>query len=179
MQQNAIEIDESKLPSHIQLMCELIDDLLIPVDITDVAKAHAAISAPLFEDETGPEESGIDLGFLADSPSWALGGAHVPDLQPLKTRAYEDYMGKLHLNSGAMNDHIMILYSLSDGSYHVKCLKCGAVFQADNKMFHSGLCPVHQNGYRWVSVNEIGLDLSGHYSSGATVIPKTRTYAPK
>lgn len=172
--------DGATLDPAISLMCDLIEAMCISEDdaLIEAGRAHSAISAPLLGVNANDDDSG-DLGFLVDSPSWTLGGTKVPDLPPLKTRAYEDYMGKLNLDGGAMNDHIMILYRIGDGSYHAKCLECGAVFQADNKLFHNGLCPVHQKGFRWVSVSEISLNLSGHYSSGAKVIPKSRSYTPK
>lgn len=177
MEQTKDEIEVDTTPDWIQAILDIIDAICLSSDeqIEIASSAHSAISSPLLGIKADEPEKG--LGFLSASKSYNRNW--IPNLPPLRSRTYEEYMGRLRFRPSDINDSIIILYSLSGGVYHAKCLECGALFKADNETFHSGLCPVHQKNQRWVSVADITMGRVPGYSSGVRVIKQNRSYIPK
>ncbi|MCB2168405.1 MAG: hypothetical protein KQI78_12155 [Deltaproteobacteria bacterium] len=162
-----MKTDESKLDKPTQLMCQLIDDLLIPVEIEDVAEAHSA-------EET--EIRGIELGgFLG--PCKSYNRTYIPEIQIRPQRKASEYMETLDLGRFAIRDRLITLTKRFDGNYLVRCIDCGHEFKTDTAGFQGGLCERCHVGKRWVSVSDIEIVVPC-YSSGAKVIKQHRAYVP-
>lgn len=162
--------DETLDPS-IQLLVELVFDMCLGEDekLAEASQAHG-VEVTLEGDEP-------DTGFLTDSSSWNI--HHVPNLPPLKTRAYEDYMATLRFDKFSMHDHLMIVRRLPKAQYTILCLRCNGEWVGKTKDFHIGRCKMCELNRTRVHDPEEGKGVSPHYSSGARVISSGRKYTPK